>query len=376
MVSVPSNPVNVSERRRSRKSGRPTIRDVAREAGVSAITVSRALRDASQVSASARAGVEAAVERLGYVANRAAGTLAGATSNIVPVLVPRIHNAFFSETIEAIAEAFSPHAIDLLVAVHGYDLARECAEVRSFLAWNPAAVILTGTDHLPATRALLRAARVPVVEVWDIAGKPIDVAVGFSHTAAGEAIGRYCIDAGFRRAAFVGAYLDRDLRARRRLEGFAQAFGAGRSSPEVVSFPGPATVDQGAEAIDRLLRRPRIPDVVACSNDVIALGALFECQRRGVAVPEGLSVIGFGDQPASRQCVPSLTTVRPRGVEIGALAAREILDRLAAGRRTRRARVRDTGFEIVERESVRTRRPLAGRREASPVRRQGAGVVR
>src|SRR5512145_716300 len=153
---APRDSGSMSERTSKRKSGRPTVRDVARAAGVSAITVSRALRDASLVSGSTRQKVDAAVARLGYITNRAAGSLAGARSNIVPVLVPRVHNAFFSETIEAIAAAFAPAGLDLMIGVHGYDLERERGAVRALLTWNPAAFVLAGTDHFPATRRLLR----------------------------------------------------------------------------------------------------------------------------------------------------------------------------------------------------------------------------
>ncbi len=351
----------MSPRRRTRKSGRPTLRDVAAAAGVSPITVSRALRDPALVHVDTRRRIEAAVKRLGYVANRAAGTLAGARSNIVPVIVPRIHNAFFSETIEAIARTFGARGIHLLVGVHGYDPHRELEEIRSFLAWNPAGFVLAGTDHLPATRRLLKAARIPVVEVWDLTDRPIDSVVGFSHEAAGAAVGTIALQAGFVRPAFIGAYLDFDLRARRRLEGFRQALAGKQLDPRVVVFDAPAAIEHGAEGMDRLLSLPATPDIVFCSNDVIALGALFECQRRGIAVPESVSVIGFGDLQTSRQCIPSLTTIRPPGAEMGRLAAEAILARLAGAPLRARRRILDVGFEIVERGSSRGAPLIKGR---------------
>lgn len=352
--SDPGAPRGCQGARRRRKMQRVTMIDVARLAKVSPSTVSLYLRRPEAVSAAAGTRIEAAVEALGYVPNFVAGGLAGAGSRIVSVIVPSVRNAFFAETVATLQTALAADGFQLLLGHTEYAVEQEELLVRAALSWAPAAIVLTGLTHSRATRRLLLATSVPVIEMWELGGEPLDMAVGFRHRDAGGALARHLLARGHRRLAFLGARMDQDHRAWQRAQGFAAAVAeAGGPEPLVLDHPAAASAEVGGELLARALAREPGLEAVACSNDHLALGALFECQRRGLEVPRQLSLTGFGDLPFAAACVPPLTTVRPPGEAIGLEVARLIRRRLAEGPLPAGERVVDTGFCLIERGSVR-----------------------
>jgi LacI family gluconate utilization system Gnt-I transcriptional repressor len=297
-----------------------------------------------------RARIDEAVERLAYRPNLMAGGLATAQSRTVGVIVPSIMNSFFASTVEEMSAPLAAHGYQLMLGNSGYSQEAEEALVLSFLSWSPAAIVLTGHHHSRRTLSMLIEADLPVVEMWEIAERPLDCAVGFSNRAVGATVARHFIAGGARRLAFVGAALDRDFRAAERGAGFVEAAeAAGLETPVRIAMPERANVSTGGAGVSELLAR--MPEVEAAffSNDALALGALFECQRRGWAVPGRLRLCGFGDLDYAAACVPALTTVRPPRGEIGRRIADLLLARFQ-GEGSNGAIV-DLGFELVARES-------------------------
>ncbi|MGJ3263706.1 MAG: substrate-binding domain-containing protein, partial [Salinarimonas sp.] len=262
---------------------------------------------------------------------------------------PSARNASFAGTVAALGAARAPRGRQVMLGHTGYDRAREGARVRAALAWAPAAIVLTGLEHAPDTRALLQRARVPVVEMWERGPRPIDMGVGFAHPDVGAAAARRLLAGGRRRLAFCGARMQEDRRAAQRAEGFAAAARAAGAAPEILNHPGPADPQAGALLLDRALGALPDLDGIAASNDTVALGVLFEAQRRGIAVPDTLAVVGFGDLPVAGACVPPLTTIRPSGDLVGREVARLVLARMRGDPVPERAV--DTGFVLVERVS-------------------------
>ena len=347
----------------ARASGLPTVHDVARSAGVSAITVSRALRQPALVRPGTRARVDAAVRKLGYVGNAMAGSLAGAVSSVVPVVVPSLTNAFFTATLEAISSPLIEARMQLLVGVHGYDKQREAEQVRGFLPWRPAALVLVGTEHDPALAALLRGQSIPIVETWDLTDRPLDMLVGFSHEAVGRAAARHLLDCGYRRIGSIGTYLSHDRRAAKRLAGFKQQLAAAGLDAIAVELDAPPTVGAGAEGLQRLLGLAPQCEAVFCANDILAFGALIHCRRNGIAIPDRLGLIGFGGLPLGEYAEPALTTIRPPGAAIGREAAALIAERIRSGARLPKTRrVRDLGFELIARGTTTLARKHSGSR--------------
>jgi len=341
-----------SLRRRRRKAQRVTLNEVAELAGVSPSTVSLYIRKPDAVSEDRAHRVSEAIAKLGYVPNLMAGGLAAASSRIVSVIVPSIRNAFFAETVSTIQAALGSEGFQVLLGHTEYSEAQEEALVRAALSWAPAAIVLTGLSHSHGTRALLAASDVPVVEMWELGGPTIDMAVGFSHEEAGAAAARHLIARGRKNIAYVGARLHEDHRAARRADGFLRELApdsgqAGR----IIRHPGPATADAGALLLNRALQQFPGLQGLACSNDLVALGVLFECQRRGIRIPEDLAVIGFGDLGFSASCNPPLTTIRPSGDVIGLEVARLVLASVK-GKPEAPEPVIDTSFLLVERRST------------------------
>jgi LacI family gluconate utilization system Gnt-I transcriptional repressor len=189
--------------------------------------------------------------------------------------------------------------------------------------------------------------------MWELGRDPIDMAVGFSHPQVGTSAARHLLSKGRRSLAFLGARMQEDHRAAQRADGFEKAAIAGGAvSCRAINHPGAATVETGALLLNRALQQLPDLDGIACSNDLIALGVLFECQRQNITIPDDVAVIGFGDLDFSASCVPSLTTIRPSGDLIGKEVARLILASIHGERSNGTSRIIDTGHLLLERRST------------------------
>ncbi len=325
-----------------------TLREVANRAGVSMITVSRALKTPRQVSEATRARVEEAVSTLGYVPNLLAGGLRSARSHLVMALVPTIRGQLFGEMIQSLTDALHARGFQVVFGEVGYAASREDELLRAIVGRRPDGIVLTGVMHSPEGRHLLLASGIPVVETWDTTPTPIDMLVGLSHERLGEAVCRYLHGRGRRRLALVSGDDERAARRQRGFSGAARQLGL--QEPVLRWVPAPTSHAQGRDALAALREDAPDIDAVFCSSDMLALGVLTEARERGIVVPQDVAVVGFGDIEFAATLAPSLTTVRIDGTRIGRIAASFIADR-AEGRAVPEPRV-DIGFSIVERESV------------------------
>lgn len=327
-----------------------TLRDVARVAGVSEITVSRVLRGAGPIKGETRDKVLEAVQRTGYVQNRLAGTLASANSNLVGVLLPSLSNNVFPEIMAGISAALARSGFQPVVGVTDYDMASEEALVRSMLAWKPAAMILTGLDHTRETVRMLERAGIRVVEIMDSDGRPIDVAIGLSHHAAGVATARHLLARGYTRFGFVGHDLDRDRRAAARLKGLADGLAmAGMAPPQTRLYPGPSSVIGGREALRSLLAAQSDLDVVVFANDDLAVGGVYHCMEAGIELRTRLGIFGFNGLDMAQALPQPLSTIRSNRALIGQNAVEVFL---LSTTPEPKGRVIDTGFEIIDGETA------------------------
>lgn len=317
----------------------PKMADVARLAGFSPMTVSRAFKANSSMSEATREAILNAAESLGYVFDSTASNLRSQKTDFVAVTIPSINNANFAETVRGLADGLKERGLQILLGTTDYDVAEEERLVEQLLRRRPQAIVVTGGKHTARTRRMLENAGVPVIETWDLPAKPIGHVVGFSNADAVKAMVDHFVARGLRRIAFIGGDTSRDTRGADRRRGFVSAMKAhGLDCNRLVAVGAPpVSMREGAEAMARLLDTMPDTQAVICVSDLSAFGALTECQRRGVAVPKRISIAGFGDYEIAGIAVPSLTTINPFPREIGASAAaviRDLLDQPRPGRST------------------------------------------
>jgi len=328
-----------------------TLSDVAEAAGVSVVTASRALRTPEMVSLAARDRVDAAVRALGYVPNPAAQALASARSRIIGVVIPSVTNQVFADLLRGVMDAVegTPHAPQFVnTRFHGV---REEDLLRVMATQRPAGMIVTGIDQTEASRAILSDMGCPVVQVMETGPDPMDMMIGCDQVAGGRAAVRHLLERGYRRVAFLGARMD--PRAQRRFAGYRAVMEAeGLDDPAlVVTTAEPSSYSVGGRLMADLLSAAPDAEAVFCNNDDVALGALFECQRRGIRVPSRMGIVGFNDLDISACSVPTITSIRTHRYDMGHRAVEMILAALDGDRPE--APVIDLGFTLMDRQSSR-----------------------
>jgi len=324
---------------------------VARIAGVAPITVSRALRTPNLVAKATRDRIQLAIEATGYIPNLVAGSLSSNRTQLIAAIIPTLRGSMATQILEEMSAVLHGHGYHLLVGSSGFSIDEEEALVAAFLARRADALYLTGQTHSTRTRKLLKHAGIPVVEVATLPRRPIDTAVGFSNESAGYKMTSWLIAQGYRRIAFFSTETKHNDRQTERLAGYRRALheAGHRYNPAMVAEM-PIDLECSKENLLALLQREPGVDALFCGSDVLALGALLECERQGIRVPDQLAIAGFDDLDMARHVTPALTTVRIPSREIGHGAAEMLLARLM-GRRVS-PRIVDLGFEIVPRQSA------------------------
>jgi LacI family gluconate utilization system Gnt-I transcriptional repressor len=328
-------------------SGRVTLAEVAKRAGVSPMTVSRVINQPSSVSPEVQKTVRAAIDDLGYVPNLMAGALASSKTRLVAAIVPTLAHMMFSSTVQIVADRLAGEGYQVLLGLSGYpETVGEEELVRAMLSRLPDAIYLTGTFHSPTTRRRLKAANIPIVETWDLSRRPIDMAVGFSHAAVGEAVAHFLLAKDYEDFATISAG---DERALMRRDGFARIVERAGSKVTNILTPAPTNVKMGREELARLADAG-FRGAIFCSSDALALGIVTEARTRDLRVPEDIAVIGFGDFDYAANTSPRLSSVFVDRQKIADIATDALLARLAG--RTVSPKVVDIGFRIIDRETT------------------------
>jgi LacI family transcriptional regulator, gluconate utilization system Gnt-I transcriptional repressor len=328
-----------------------TMSDIARHAGVSPMTVSRALSDPSTVSEKMRRKVEAAVREFGYLPNRIAGSLSSKRSNVVGLIVPSIQNSLYASMVQAISDVLRANGFHLMIANSGHRLDDEEAAVSAFLAQRVCGLVLHNTTHTRQVRDLVRKTGVPVIETGNLPSEPLDMAVSYSNFEAARAMTAHLGRLGYRKIGFVTLPLrDNDRSQERRRGYFAALKEMGLPVDPGLVLEATGGFAEGADAVVRLIQTHPGLDAAFFAGDVLAVGALLECQRRGWAVPKRIAIASFDDLDLLRHAVPTVTTLRLPRHEIGRRSAELLVNRLL-GAAPERIRI-DLGFEIVQREST------------------------
>ena len=335
---------------RGRATGRVTLADVALAAGVSPITVSRALRGERAVDPTLVERVQAAALSLGYVPDPAARALASQRSSHVTVLIPMLSNTLFVDLFEAVQRGLRPAGYQVLTGVTHYDSDEEEQLLREQLLQRPAGLLVTGLARSDAARALITQSGVPCVHLMEMSAEPGVYSVGFSQTDAAADLTRHLLARGYRRIAFVAVQLD--ARTLQRMKGWRQVMQAAGLHDAALEWqdPAPSSIALGAQLFEQIMRTQGDVDAVFFCNDDLAQGALMAALRMGIAVPQRVAVAGFNDLTGSDQMLPTLTTVRTPRAGMGEAAASMLLA-LMGGESVASPCV-DLGYELVVRGST------------------------
>lgn len=345
-----------SAKRTSRRSTRSvTLAEVAEHAGVSPQTVSRAIRQPDVVSEETLERVQESIRATGYVPNLAASHLASNRSNTIAVLIPAVSASVFAETVQGLDSVLAPHGYHLFIGTTEYSLQQEEEMLRAFLGRRPDGIVLVGTEHTPGAQALLSAARVPVVESWELTQHPVDSVVGFSNYAAMTALFEHVHALGYRFPVLAGQFTGGDVRALRRRAAFED--GMRRLYPQVPvrildSGSAGVSMDAGRDLFTRARQELPQADLVMFASDVFAAGAVLEATRIGISVPERLGITGFGGFDLGQHLVPKLTTVLVPSRRIGEEAGRVLLERIGSRQRSSDPTIVDVGHTLVVGEST------------------------
>ena len=332
------------------KRKRTKLSDVAARAGVSPVTVSRVLRNPAIVSRDLRYRVEEAIRELAYIPNNLASSLASSRTHRIGVVVPSLTNGVFGDYIQSIHAVLEPAGFQVLVLNSSYEAEMEERAIATMLGQHPEAMIVTGVDQTERARKMLVHAAVPVIQTLELAEKPIDISIGLSQRDAGYEATRYLISLGHRRVAHMASPLDQ--RAQRRLAGYFDAISEAGLTPITISIDQASSFPLGARLLAELYRQHPEMTAVACGNDNLALGALFEAQRLGIRVPGG-HLDRRLQRPRIRRRFPAVPH-HDHDAARGHRPARRrdrSGDRPRLGRAPARKRI-DVGFRLVEREST------------------------
>ena len=317
-----------------------TLRDVSEASGVSEMTVSRVLRNRGDVSETTREKVLQAARSLGYVPNKIAGALASQRVNLVGVVIPSLSNMVFPEVLSGISEVLEDTGLQPVVGVTHYVQDREESVLYEMLSWRPSGLIVAGLEHSEAARSMMEAAGVPIVEIMDIDGTPVDSAVGISHRRAGLQMAQAIVAAGYRHIGFLGTKMPEDHRARNLLEGFRECLAAaGLTLEDEEYYAGGSALLKGREMTEAILKRSPQLDFLYYSNDMIGAGGLLYCLEKGIDVPGRVGLAGFNGIELLEGLPRRLATMDACRREIGRHAAEIICGKHEGG---------SIGGEVIE----------------------------
>lgn len=305
--------------------------DVARLAGVSTMTVSRALKPNTSVGEKTRQRIRDAADQLGYVLNSNAASFASHKTGFVAVTIPSINNANFAETLTGLTEGLAESDLQILLGYTNYSKDEEERLIEQFLRRRPEAIVVTGGSHTDRCRKLLQNSGVPVIEMWDQPTDPIDEAIGFSNADAAALMVDHFVTQGYERIGFIGGDATRDTRGLDRRRGFVARLEAlGLESHRLVSAGSPpVTIREGMDSLVKMLESWPDTEAVMCVSDLSAFGAISYCIRNGIRVPDDIAIAGFGAYDISEVSNPTITTVDVSAQRIGLAVAQQVSNRLS-----------------------------------------------
>lgn len=325
----------------------PRLVEVAALAEVSTATVSRFLNNSDVVAPKTAERIRKAIEEVGYVPNLLAGSLASNRSKLVAVFVPEFGQNLFTDTIQSMVEEISKDGISVMLGITSPDDSRLEELIASAIGRRADAIILTGVLYDRGIRERLRNHPMMVIETWGLPATPIQIAIGFSHRAAGEATARYLAERGYKKPHLA---VVRGLRAERRRDGFIEEWRKhGDAHPTETVMELPVGFLHGKRLLQEAMALDPRPDVIVCGSDQLAQSVILEAYAEGLSVPRDIAVMGFGNLSFTAEMRPSITTIAIDGARIGREAANCLRQRDTQPQAPVSI---DVGFRVIARDSA------------------------
>ncbi|WP_213992989.1 gluconate operon transcriptional repressor GntR [Sodalis sp. dw_96] len=330
------------------KKKRPGLQDVADKVGVTKMTVSRYLRNPALVSEALQYKIAGALDELGYIPNRAPDILSNATSRAIGVLLPSLTNQVFAEVLRGIEAVTDANGYQTMLAHYGYQPETEELRLTSLMSYNIDGLILAERSHTPRTLKMIEVAGIPVVEIMDSVSPCLDIAVGFDNFEAARQMTLLMLDRGHRHIVYFGARLDERTIIKQR--GYEQAMRERGLPVHSVMITESSSYSTGVDLLRQAREEYPAIDGIICTNDDLAIGAVFECQRLGLRIPQDIAVAGFHGHDIGQVMQPKLASVLTPREEMGRLSAEKLLARLR-GEVVDPVKV-DLGFTLLAGESI------------------------
>ncbi|NAW97136.1 MULTISPECIES: LacI family DNA-binding transcriptional regulator [unclassified Vibrio] len=340
----------MSESRKRRSTGKVTIADVAAKAGVGTMTVSRALRTPELVSSKLREKIEFVVEELGYIPNKAAGALASGENYSIALIIPSLIEKSCAVFLPNFQHSLNRQGYQLLLGYSDYSIDNEEKLLATFLESQPAAVVLFGSEHSSKSHQLLQRANIPVIEIAELNESSTYLNVGVDYYKVGKQCTQHLIENRYQNIGFIGARSHHSV-LRNELRGWQSALIDNYQAPDhfLTTHEAPSA-HIGKEGISKLLLRDSTLDAVVCSHEEIALGVLFECQRRLIKVPTEMAIICLDGSSLCQYAFPAISAAHVNYEQLGLLAAERLLKQIKE--QTLELESTNVGFQLQKRAST------------------------
>ncbi|MDP8078667.1 gluconate operon transcriptional repressor GntR [Phocoenobacter skyensis] len=330
------------------KNKRPTLQDIASHLGITKMTVSRYLRNPNSVAVATQQKIATALEEFGYIPNRAPDILSNAKSHAIGVLVPSLTNQVFANVIKGIETVTDPAGYQTMLAHYGYSIKKEEQRIESLLSYNVDALILSENHHSPRTLKMLKVANIPIIEIMECSEIGSYQAIGFDNVAAAQSMTETMINRGHKQIVYFSARMDK--RTQLKMQGYTKAMQKHGLTPHCITTEESSSFSLGAKQLHQTLGKYPDTNGIFCTNDDLAIGALFECQRLGIKVPEQIAIAGFHGHNVGQSMTPQLATVITPRLEIGKVAATQLLERL--NNQPQQSHIINLGYRIHLGESI------------------------
>jgi LacI family transcriptional regulator, gluconate utilization system Gnt-I transcriptional repressor len=332
----------------SNKRRRTSLQEIANLIGISKMTVSRFLRDPNLVSKPLQLQISAAIDKLGYIPNKAPDMLSNAKSNAIGIVFPSLTNQVFADILKGIEMVTDVRGYQTMITHTGYSADKEELRLRSLLSYNIDGLILTERTHTPATLKMIEISGVPVVEIMDSVSPCLDMAVGFDNFTATKNMIHRMIDKGRRNIVYFSAR--QDQRSIIRQHGYEQAMQEAGLNPRTLATKEASSYELGARFLHQILTELPCVDGIFSTNDDLALGVLLECQRMRIEVPKQIAIVGFHGHQIGQYMNPKLASIQTPRIEMGKIATELLLKRINGEKIDRK--VIDLPVEYLDGESI------------------------